>query len=124
MARTRPQVLLVEDSEPTRRMVVPMLKEQGFDVVAVDGAANFIRTIALERPDIVLMDLEMPALDGTKLIEIARRSGLQLCPMVLFSARPEPELARAARACSAAGYICKTSDGVLLARQIRGFLTP
>jgi CheY-like chemotaxis protein len=117
-------VLLVEDSEPTRRMVVPLLKEQGFDVVAVDGAANFIRTIALESPDIVLMDLEMPALDGTKLIEIARRSGVHLCPMVLFSARPEPELARAARACNAAGYICKTNDGDLLGRQIRGFLTP
>jgi CheY-like chemotaxis protein len=123
MARTRPKVLLVDDSEPTRRRVVPVLKDRGFDVVAVDGPASFIRSIAQENPDIVLMDLEMPGLDGMKLIEIARKTGLRMCPMVLFSARPEADLVRAARTCNAAGYICKTDDGDLLAHKIRGFLT-
>ncbi|MCC6558528.1 MAG: response regulator [Planctomycetaceae bacterium] len=122
MSPTRPKVLLVEDSEPTRRHLVPLLRERGFDVVAVDGAASFIRSMPMVNPDIVLMDLEMPGLDGTKLIEIARRSGVRLCPMVLFSARPEPDLARAALACKATGYICKTADGELLAREIRRFL--
>lgn len=122
MSVTRPKVLLVEDSEPTRKHLVPLLKDRGFDVVAVDGAADFIRSIARVNPDVVLMDLEMPGLDGSKLIEIARLSGVRLCPMVLFSARPEPELAKAARSCKAAGYICKTSDGDLLSREIRRFL--
>jgi len=122
MSGTRPKVLLVEDNEPTRKRLVPLLKDHGFDVVAVDGPASFIHSIARVNPDIVLMDLEMPALDGTKLIEIARLSGVRLCPMVLFSARPEAELARAAQSCKAAGYICKTSDGDVLSREIRRFL--
>ena len=49
-------------------------------------------------------------MQGNQLIEIAKRYALPRCPLVLFTSRPEKELAALASSCGAAGYIAKTGD--------------
>jgi two-component system cell cycle response regulator DivK len=59
-----PKILLVEDNEDNRDMLSRRLKRKNFDVViAVDGEEACVKTQA-ERPDLVLMDLHLPVLDG------------------------------------------------------------
>jgi two-component system cell cycle response regulator DivK len=59
-----PKVLLVEDNEMNRDMLSRRLIRRGFDVVvAVDGEQGVARA-AQERPDIILMDMSLPVLDG------------------------------------------------------------
>jgi PAS domain S-box-containing protein len=62
--RTVPRVLLVEDNELNRDMLSRRLKRSGYEVViAVDGAEGVSKT-ATEKPDIVLMDMSLPVMDG------------------------------------------------------------
>jgi two-component system cell cycle response regulator DivK len=58
------KILLVEDNEMNRDMLSRRLTRQGHEVlIAVDGAAGVAMTSA-ERPDLVLMDMSLPVLDG------------------------------------------------------------
>jgi CheY-like chemotaxis protein len=120
--QSRMKIMIVDDSEIVREMVKMMLEEGGYDVVTVDSPFGFNSAMKLHRPDLVLVDVAMPALKGDKLVEIARRNELHSCPIVLFSDRPEGELQRLTRASGASGYICKTNDSTLLLKSIAKFL--
>jgi len=59
-----PKILLVEDNEMNRDMLSRRLKRKGFDVVvAVDGASG-VTTAEIELPDLIVMDMSLPILDG------------------------------------------------------------
>jgi CheY-like chemotaxis protein len=59
-----PKILLVEDNEMNRDMLSRRLAKRGFDiVVALDGTSG-AALAASERPDVILMDLSLPDLDG------------------------------------------------------------
>lgn len=118
MPKPRRKILLVDDSEIVRETVRLTLGEQGYEVVTLDGPFGFSRALLDERPDLVLMDVSMPALRGDRLAEVAKRSALHTCPIVLFSTHPEEELKALAAECGAAGYIRKTGNADLLLREI------
>lgn len=64
MGRQRPLILLVEDQPELRKLYAEHLVQSGFDVIeAGDGAAALLRT-AEDAPDVVLMDLSIPIIDG------------------------------------------------------------
>jgi two-component system cell cycle response regulator DivK len=59
-----PRILLVEDNEMNRDMLSRRLQRKGYDVIfALDGEAG-VTMAATERPDLILMDMSLPALDG------------------------------------------------------------
>lgn len=120
----RGKIMVVDDSEIVREAVALNLEAHGFEVIALKNLFSFLQALQTERPDLVLVDVNMPALSGDKLIEIARRHQTTQCRMVLFSDRRPEHLARLAEACGAAGYITKTSDAETLARACEAFLRP
>lgn len=59
-----PRILLVEDNEMNRDMLSRRLQRKGYDVIiALDGEAG-VNMAATERPDLILMDMSLPVLDG------------------------------------------------------------
>ena len=59
-----PKILLVEDNEMNRDMLSRRLEKRGYTVVvAVDGAAGVAQTLT-EKPDLILMDMSLPVIDG------------------------------------------------------------
>jgi two-component system, cell cycle response regulator DivK len=59
-----PKILIVEDNEMNRDMLSRRLARRGYDIVmAVDGAQG-VAAAAAERPDLILMDMSLPVLDG------------------------------------------------------------
>ena len=59
-----PRILLVEDNEMNRDMLSRRLQRKGYEVlIAVDGEAG-VTMAASERPDLILMDMSLPVLDG------------------------------------------------------------
>ena len=58
------RILLVEDMEMNRRAAAGLLKREGHSVTAVEGGAEALRRLGSERFDVVLMDVEMPDMDG------------------------------------------------------------
>ncbi|MEO7242998.1 MAG: response regulator [Variovorax sp.] len=64
------KILLVEDNEMNRDMLSRRLIRRGFEVVIASDGAEALEAAALERPDLILMDMSLPTLDGW---EAARR---------------------------------------------------
>lgn len=70
-----PKILLVEDNELNRDSLSRLLKRQGFDVIfAVDGAEG-VRVALAEQPDLVLMDIGLPLMDGFEATQTLRQQG-------------------------------------------------
>ena len=62
--RDRPLVLIVEDQADLRQLYVEHLSMSGFDVLQAGNGADAIQTTAARQPDVVLMDLSLPIVDG------------------------------------------------------------
>jgi CheY-like chemotaxis protein len=121
MPRT-PKVLILDDSEIVRALVVNALGERGYIVVPLTSPFELTSAIRRERPDLVLIDVNMPAVTGDKVVEFARRAEIPTCPIVLFSDRPEAELSQLVAQCGASGYIRKGEDVGSLADRVQRFL--
>ena len=59
-----PTVLYIDDIENNRILVTRRLEKKGYRVITAENAAEGLRVAALERPDLILMDMGMPDLDG------------------------------------------------------------
>lgn len=71
-ARTKPLILLVEDCEDNRDMYAAFLTRRGFEIAeAIDGKQAIERSVSLQ-PDLVVMDLSLPDMDGTQAIRALR----------------------------------------------------
>ncbi len=64
MDRERPLVLIVEDQAELRQLYVHQLVLSGFDVIEAENGAEAITHTASRAPDVVLMDLSLPVVDG------------------------------------------------------------
>jgi CheY-like chemotaxis protein len=100
MPRLRPLVLLVEDQSELRQMYVQQLALSGFDVIEAENGVDAVTNTATHRPDVVLMDLSLPVLDGweatRRLKNDARTAHI---PVVALTAHDESaELQRATNA--------------------------
>jgi len=80
------KVLVVEDDEIIGRGIAGHLANAGFDPLLVPRGETGLARLRFERPDVVVLDLMLPGLDGWKLIEAARGEGIGT-PIVVVSAR-------------------------------------
>ena len=83
-----PVVLLVDDHAAIRRTVAAGLELEGFSVVAASGGRAALEAAARIRPAVVLLDLNMPDLDGLEVLRRLRDGGDQV-PVCVLSARDE-----------------------------------
>src|SRR5918992_597004 len=79
-------VLIVEDDEVIARGMASHLTAAGFEADFVGNGQTGLARLRFDRPDVCVVDLMLPALDGWKLIETARGEGIGT-PMVVVSAR-------------------------------------
>lgn len=121
-AARRPKVLVVDDNEVCRVVVRETLEEHGFDVVELGSPVGMSSVVNLEKPDIVLMDVEMPTIEGDKAVAILLKHRLHECKILLYSGRSAAELEKLAKACGASGFVPKTVTDAALAAAIRAHL--
>jgi two-component system OmpR family response regulator len=122
-AATKPRILVIDDSEIVLEAVRDMLEEGGYEVATLTSALLFPQTVRTFQPNLILLDLNMPALSGQRTFEIAKRLDVAtMIPIVFHSDRPETELAAAVRSTGAAGFIRKTGDAEALLKQIAKWL--
>ena len=114
------RIIIIDDHPVVREGLRGMLASQpDFEVVseAADGAAG-VELIATLQPDVTLMDLRMPGLDGVGAIEAIRRRGLQARVLVLTTFDSDTDIVRAIQA-GATGYLLKDTPRDELFRAIR-----
>src|SRR6201984_1792050 len=81
-----PKVLIVEDDEVIAQGMARHLGAAGFDPVQVGKGQQGLARPRYEKPDVCVLDLMLPGVDGWKLIETARNEGIGT-PIVVVSAR-------------------------------------
>jgi two-component system alkaline phosphatase synthesis response regulator PhoP len=81
-----PKVLIIEDDDVIARGMATHLTSAGFDALWVEKGEAGLARLRYERPDVCVLDLMLPGLDGWKLIETAREEGIGT-PIVVVSAR-------------------------------------
>jgi CheY-like chemotaxis protein len=107
----RPRVLVVEDSEDNRFMMKRLLEMSGYEVIeAVNGeqAVNSAQTLS---PDLILMDLSLPRVDGLAATRRIRRlPALKNVPIVVISAHDTADFHAEALASGCNEYVTKPID--------------
>ncbi|MFT4136176.1 response regulator [Microbacterium sp.] len=113
-----PRVLLADDHGMIREGLRLMLETHGVEVIgeAADGAAA-IRNAAALRPDVVLMDLRMPGVDGVAATQRIVADGL--ADVLVLTSFDEDELVFSAIRAGAAGFLLKTTEAAALADAVR-----
>ncbi len=79
-------VLVVDDHVDHRKVLSGMLTPLGFEVVQASNGQEAIRQVALLGPDLILMDLSMPTMDGWETSRLIRRNALSTAPIIVISA--------------------------------------
>ena len=67
------KILLIEDNEMNRDMLSRRLERKGFDVLLAEDGAEGLERILSDAPDLVLLDLSLPVLDGFGVLEAVRK---------------------------------------------------
>ena len=103
---SRRTVVIAEDEALIRMDLAEMLAEEGYDVVAAvdDGEQAIARTEEL-RPDLVILDVKMPRLDGIAAAE--RIASQRIAPVVILTAFSQRDLVESARDAGAMAYLVK-----------------
>lgn len=104
---TKPFILICDDYEPIGKSIVYVLEKAGFRAQSVTSAHECVKVARQTRPDVVLMDIMLPGLDGATASDLMRDvPGLASVPIILLSAMPEEEVQRRASEVEA-GYVLK-----------------
>jgi two-component system KDP operon response regulator KdpE len=81
----RPRILLVDDEVSIQKAVGPLLRSHGYDVEVAATGAEALRAVAERAPDLIVLDLGLPDIEGT---EVCRRVRTQAeLPIIILSAR-------------------------------------
>ena len=85
MTNPKPAILVVDDDAKIVRLVRTYLEREGFRVIEASDGRSALAAIALEAPDLVVLDLMLPEVDGLSVIRAVRRT--DRTPIVMLSAR-------------------------------------
>ena len=106
-ASNRRKVLVVDDSMTIRQAMKQLLQDD-YEVTLVESGVAAIRTITLNRPDLILLDYEMPVCDGKQTLEMLRSEGsFAEIPVIFLTGRSDPNLVRELLALKPMGYLLK-----------------
>ena len=116
------KILIVEDVEFNRDLLVQLLEDEYEIVVAVDGAAG-VEKAASERPDLILMDMSLPEVDGWEATRrIKADEALNSIPVIALTAHAMRGDEEKARACGCDDYMTKPVDEDLLFERLDHYL--
>lgn len=118
------RVLLVDDDPDIRKIgALSLVAVGGFLVEVAESGAEAIAKGAEQAPDLILLDIMMPGMDGVAtLAELRKLPGLAGTPVVFFTARVQRAEVEELVALGAMGVIGKPFDPMTLASQVRALL--
>jgi two-component system, OmpR family, KDP operon response regulator KdpE len=102
------RVLVVDDEPDIVYMVKVILRSAGCEVTTAAGVAEATSMLAVDDPDLILLDLRLADGDGMEVLDAMRSSGkIDSIPVIILSAHATPSTSEKALAAGAKGYITK-----------------
>lgn len=119
------RILVVEDYEDTREMFKVMLESQGYEVLEVDNGFDAVEIAQKALPDIILMDMSLPGLDGCQATRrIRAQSDTKWIPIIACSAHNQWEWRAKALLAGCTEFVRKPVDFASLNSLLTSVLPP
>ena len=116
-------VLIVEDVDDSRYFMRLELEQLGYLVIEAEDGAKAVEIALRERPDIILMDLTLPVMDGLAATAMIRNNEqMREVPIIAVTAHQESDLRAEAKASGFNAYVTKPIDIPWLDELIKGLL--
>jgi two-component system cell cycle response regulator DivK len=116
-------ILVVEDAEDARYLMRVELESLGYLVIEAEDGKKAVEMALQDRPDIILMDLSLPVMDGFAATEKIRATGgLEGVPIIAVTAHKETDFRAGAKAAGFDAYVTKPIDINWLSELIQGLL--
>ncbi len=117
------KVLLVEDFDDTRLFMRLALEDHGFIVFEAENGQAAVERASREKPDVILMDLTLPLMDGFEATKLIRRNeALKNVPIIAVTAHQEGDFRSDAKASGFDAYVTKPIDVNWLKELIAGLI--
>ena len=101
-------VLVIDDDEGTRQFIRIVLSQEGHQVATAPDGAAALEWIGQNQPDVILLDLHTPVMDGWEFARLYRQTVGPHAPIIVLTAANDPR--RAAVQIGAAGFLAKPFD--------------
>jgi len=117
------QIVVIEDNVQNARMASKLLRHAGHEVIVAEDGESGLTTAFENDPDLILIDLGLPDLDGQTVVALLRQQPtMQGTPIIAFTAWPEGTAHSMAKAYGCDGVITKPIDTRLFAGQIQAYI--
>ncbi len=117
------KVLVVDDEELQRRLIKEFLRKENYTIIEASSGSEAISKVEEENPDLVLLDLLLPGLDGKKVLKILREKfPLRKLPIIIVTAWDERQTALECLKAGANDYITKPIDSEVLKLKVSNML--
>ena len=119
-ATTQPKILVVDDELDLVSTVAYRLKFAHYEVVTAGNGQEALAKAAEEKPDLILLDTNMPVMNGHEMLKRLRSDpDLKHIPVIMLTARAAPEDIAAASAYGIADYVTKPFEITELIEKVR-----
>jgi two-component system chemotaxis response regulator CheY len=121
MTASPPKILTVDDSKTVRRILASLFAPFGCTICEAANGQEGLAAVAREKPDLILLDYNMPVMDGITMLQRLREdAAMRHTPVILLTAEAGAKTIAAAARLGARDYITKPfQDEVLVAKVAR-----
>lgn len=121
--KKKPHILYIEDNEFNQRLIRKVLEPHGFKISAAYDGLQGIKTAGELKPDLILMDLDLPYIDGLgAAAKIKSETDLKKIPIVALTSKTSEEDRERAFVAGCDGYIAKPINAATFPDQVRKYL--
>lgn len=114
------RILVIDDELSLRRMLQVLLEGAGHTLITASDASHGLHALAMEKPDLLILDLGLPDMDGLEVLRRLRE--WSSVPVLILSARPDPADKVSALDFGADDYLTKPFDAPELLARLRALL--
>lgn len=119
-----PKLLIVDDEADTLRLVSLMLDRQGYEILTAKDGNTALEIVANENPDLILLDVMMPDMDGVEVAKILRSNPeTESIPIIMFTAKSQVEDKITGLEAGADVYLTKPTQPRELFAQVKAVLS-
>ena len=106
-------VLVVDDEPGTRRSLVRLLAGEGFETAEAGDGVEAMKALEVKTPDVILLDLMMPGMDGLEVLEaLQRHPQWKALPVVVLTGLSDTQTVNRAHQLGAKAYLVKAAFSV------------
>ncbi len=124
-AEDRKKILVVEDSSTTRKVIAIALGQKGYEIIEARDGLEALSRLNEEKPDLILLDIILPKMDGYKILSIIKSSAVfQHIPVIMLTSRDGFMNKMKGKLAGTTAYLTKPFDPNVLVQTIERHLHP